>query len=90
MNTQELIRAINLANKLLDAPYVDPDDDLRVLSRQLLRSQERLENLSTSLIEKLEGDTKRSAPFLTVEENIAWLEGLNHAILLIKQSLKGE
>jgi len=33
--------AIALANKLLDEPYADPDDDLRLLSRQFLREIER-------------------------------------------------
>jgi hypothetical protein len=31
-------RAIALADRLLDEPNADPDDDLRVLSRQLLRA----------------------------------------------------
>ena len=34
-------RAIELANKILDRPSGDPDDDLAVLSRQLLRALER-------------------------------------------------
>lgn len=33
----ELARAIVLANRILDRPSGDPDDDLAVLSRQLLR-----------------------------------------------------
>lgn len=32
--------AIVLANKLLDQHWADPDDDLRVLARQLLRAHE--------------------------------------------------
>lgn len=35
--------AIKLANHLLDVPNVDPDDDLRMLSRQLLRHVEIIE-----------------------------------------------
>ena len=35
-------QAIILANKVLDRPYGDPDDDLAVLARQLLRALERL------------------------------------------------
>jgi hypothetical protein len=31
-------RAIRIANKVLDRPSGDPDDDLAVLSRQLLRA----------------------------------------------------
>lgn len=38
----ETSRAIVLANRLLDEPYADPDDDLRVLSRQLLNTHQRL------------------------------------------------
>jgi hypothetical protein len=34
--------AILLANKVLDRPSGDPDDDLAVLARQFLRALERL------------------------------------------------
>ena len=34
--------AIELANRVLDRPWGDPDDDLAVLARQLLRALERL------------------------------------------------
>jgi hypothetical protein len=37
----ERTRAIGLANALLDRTSADPDDDLAVLSRQLLRATER-------------------------------------------------
>ena len=37
--------AIRLANKVLDRVSGDPDDDLAVLSRQLLRTREKLEAL---------------------------------------------
>ena len=43
MTTDERAQAIALANRLLDQPYSDPDDDLRMLSRQLLRLTEELE-----------------------------------------------
>lgn len=33
----ELDDALRLAERLLDEPYADPDDDLRVLSRHLTR-----------------------------------------------------
>lgn len=33
--------ALELANKLLDSPHCDPDDDVRVLARQLIRTSER-------------------------------------------------
>jgi hypothetical protein len=37
---------IILANKILDRPSGDPDDDLAVLSRQLLRREERLQKIA--------------------------------------------
>jgi hypothetical protein len=40
MNEREEAKV--LANKLLDEPNADPDDDLRVFSRQLLRTHEAL------------------------------------------------
>ncbi len=36
-NIGELTRAIELANRVLDQPSADPDGDLAVLARQLLR-----------------------------------------------------
>jgi hypothetical protein len=42
-----------LANKILDRPFGDPDDDLAVLSRQLLRREERLQ----TIIDIAEGST---------------------------------
>lgn len=41
----EATDAIRLANIILDRPSGDPDDDLAVLSRQLLRTREKLEAL---------------------------------------------
>jgi hypothetical protein len=38
----ELDEALALANRLLDEPMVDPDDDLRMLSRQLERSHQTM------------------------------------------------
>jgi hypothetical protein len=39
-NESELDDALKLADKLLDEPNADPDDDLRVLARQLQREHE--------------------------------------------------
>lgn len=47
----EIQMAKNLANLLLDEPYADPDDDKRVLARQLLRRHEDLERLGRELAE---------------------------------------
>lgn len=43
MTIDERVAALALANKLLDEPYADPDDDLRMLSRQLIRLEEMAE-----------------------------------------------
>src|SRR5437870_182814 len=40
-----------LAERLLDEPNADPDDDLRMLSRQLLRRREKIERLEKRLAE---------------------------------------
>ncbi len=46
--------ALKLAERLLDEPYCDPDDDLRVLSRQLLRRQEVVERVEKRLAETMD------------------------------------
>jgi hypothetical protein len=43
--TDERTIAIWYANKLLDEPHCDPDDDLRTLARQFLRCIETLDEL---------------------------------------------
>lgn len=45
MTTDERTEAEAIANRLLDEPYADPDDDIRVLARQFNRSQEQIEHL---------------------------------------------
>lgn len=45
--TNERAFAVALANRVLDRPYGDPDDDLAVLSRQLLRRHEEIDALRT-------------------------------------------
>lgn len=46
---REDIAVIALANRVLDRPNADPDDDLAMLARQLLRRQERVESLEAKL-----------------------------------------
>jgi hypothetical protein len=46
----ERSQAIELANRLLDEPNCDPDDDLRVLSRWLLRRHETADNHRQTLL----------------------------------------
>lgn len=42
-----------LANRILDRPSGDPDDDLATLSRELLRADEKLKIVCESLLETL-------------------------------------
>jgi hypothetical protein len=44
--------AIWMANKALDVPNADPDDELRTISRQFLRRVEELESLRSELSKK--------------------------------------
>lgn len=46
----EFADATIIANKVLDRPWADPDDDLGILSRQLLRMRERLK-LAEAVVE---------------------------------------
>lgn len=41
--------ALVLANKILERPHGDPDDDLAVLARQLLRAREQVAQLRKTL-----------------------------------------
>jgi hypothetical protein len=45
----ELDEALSLANHWLDKPYIDPDDDLSVVSRQLIRQHETAERYKQAL-----------------------------------------
>ena len=45
----ELDEALSLANHYLDKPYVDPDDDLSVVSRHLIRQYETAERYKKAL-----------------------------------------
>jgi hypothetical protein len=38
MTERELEHALRIANRVLDEPYRDPDDDISVLARQLTRA----------------------------------------------------
>jgi predicted transcriptional regulator YheO len=48
--------ADELAERLLDEPNADPDDDLRTLSRQLLRCREVVEQLNKELAARCNKD----------------------------------
>lgn len=45
----ERSQALALANRLLDEPMADPDDALRMLSRQLIRRHEEIDRLRKAL-----------------------------------------
>lgn len=46
----EFEETVALANKVLDRPSADPDDDLAMLSRQFLRQVERLDHARKAVI----------------------------------------
>ena len=46
----EFEETVCLANKLLERPNADPDDDLAMLSRQFLRQVETVERLKADLV----------------------------------------
>ena len=47
--SKELTEAIAIANRLLDEPFADPDDDARTVARQFLRGREAIERLQREL-----------------------------------------
>ena len=49
---KEFARTLRLADRLLDEPYADPDDDLRTLARQFLRAVERSDPRCSGCYEK--------------------------------------
>ena len=59
--TEERDRAIQLANKVLDRPNGDPDDDLATLARQFLRAIEATD-LVALVAELRQADKQYSIP----------------------------
>ena len=47
--------AIKVAHAVLDQPWRDPDDDISVLARQLLRANEAVDALNAKLSDLYEG-----------------------------------
>ena len=45
MPISEEAQAMLLAERILDKPYIDPDGDICLLARQLLRAHEKIEAL---------------------------------------------
>lgn len=76
-------KAAKLANKILDRHNADPDDDLAVLSRQLLRALEREGMLCEAILDlsdvrspvgQARGKTKHAAALALAQ---AWMEKNN-------------
>jgi uncharacterized coiled-coil protein SlyX len=70
-----------LANRILDRPNGDPDDDLAMLSRQLLRADERIARLE-SRCAALELELARLTEALADIQEIADRETANEGRLL--------
>lgn len=70
--TEEYKRTVKLAEKLLDEPYADPDDDLRMLARQFNRAVERISLFSDSTLREVtellpkKMESGRNNPFLKI------------------------
>lgn len=52
LTEDERAQAARIADRLLDEPNADPDDDVRVLARQFGRSQEEIERLRRELADE--------------------------------------
>ncbi len=50
--------ALKLADRLLDVPYADPDDDTRTLARQFIRETERRASETAALQADLDADQR--------------------------------
>lgn len=66
-NSHDYKQALYAADKALDEPNVDPDDDLRTISRQFIRMTERYEHLekqidklATFIMENIPGEPSES------------------------------
>jgi hypothetical protein len=47
--------SVIMAQKILERPFADPDDDLAIFSRQLLRRVEAIERLEKTLSDQQDG-----------------------------------
>lgn len=79
--TTERQTAIALAHRTLTNPIADPDDDMMILSRQLLRAQETLDRL------KLERDHYDPMRDVIDSNRDALLRKNEEAVYLIRQAL---
>jgi hypothetical protein len=69
----ELEETILLANKIFDRPGgADPDDDLAMLSRQFLRSQEMENQLKALLTRAADALEKLERCFLVEDASVDW------------------
>ena len=73
--TPEQVAAAVLANRVLDEPYRDPDDDMSMLSRQLLRRIEALEATRSALTEANEAirDAHLIIGYVPINQRRKWL-----------------
>jgi len=73
----ERAQAITLAHRLLDEPNCDPDDDLRVLARQLLRAREGTEHVVYAYV-KDDGSFRIESDITTqkkADDHVRWYYG---------------
>jgi hypothetical protein len=74
-----------LAHRILDRPYADPDDDLAMLSRQLLRADEQIANLTN--IDALRV-TNAEGLLRTIEEGERYRDALEARVAVARAALE--
>jgi hypothetical protein len=74
-----------LAHRILDRPYADPDDDLAMLSRQLLRADEQIANLTH--IDALRV-TNAEGLLRTIEEGERYRDALEASVAIARAALE--
>ena len=77
--------AIALANRLLNVPSADPDDDLRLLSRQFLRSLEIVDRQEQAL-QAVDWEGQQTSELIQANRDTI-LQVHEKAVCLIKSAL---
>ncbi len=66
-NSHDFKQAVYAADKLLDEPWADPDDDARTVARQFNRMVERYDALATELAAAVQKERER-----IMQEVVKW------------------
>jgi len=80
----ERSQAARIADRLLDEPYADPDDDIRVVCRQFNRSQEEIKQLRESLEANIVVSKQRYEELERWKAALSRLRGIANTCLALK------